>query len=352
MKRSILSAGTVRTLLCLLILSLCNGCYLIKQGVNLFSYQMRSRPIQRLMRDTTLSAKNRDFFKEIERIRAYAADSIGLVRNKNYTRYVTIDRNYLVAVLSAADSTSFTPKKWCYPFFGCFPLRGYYDIRDAKRAGERLAGKGNEINIDEVDGFSTLGIFSDPLYSFMADYSPFALAHFIFHEQTHATVFFKNVQFSEEFATFVAREAALRYLKSYYGPDSPTYQKTLKSIVDQQTYLKLLRTLYTDLGAVYRQNISRTEKLKRKKVIVDRFKQRLVDDYDSLFTTQWYHGVEKNSFNNAFLAVRMTYTLDLGLFERLYQQQGNDLRGVVRFVAGLKKKKGDPKKHLEAAIPR
>ncbi len=140
MKHGSTPAGIV---LCFLILPFCNGCYLIKQGVNLFSYQMQSRPIQRLMRDTALSSKNRFFFNEIERIRAYASDSIGLIRNKNYTRFVTIDRNYLVAVLSAADSASFIPKKWCYPFFGCFPLRGYYDIRDAKRAGERLAGKGN-----------------------------------------------------------------------------------------------------------------------------------------------------------------------------------------------------------------
>ena len=329
---------------------LSSGCYGVKQAAIFLKDQSRSKPIERLQRDSTLTDSTRKFFTEIERIRHFAFDSLGLKANKNYTRFIATDSSYLMVMLSAADSVSFSTKKWCYPFLGCFPLRSYYDLEDAKRVGRRLVRKGYEINIDPVDGFSTLGIFSDPVYSFMDEYPVFMLASFIFHEQTHATVYLKNVQFSEELANFIGREGALRYLRTWYGPDSEAYQKANRFIVDQQAYLRLLRELYGRLGELYESDLQRSEKLKEKKKIVSGFKRLLVERYDSLFTTELYKGVEKYSFNNAFLAVRMTYNLDLELFEKYCRQQGGDLRKVVAFAVSLKKKKGDPKEHLAAAV--
>ena len=334
----------------LIIVFMCSSCYLMKQGANLIKYQVRSKSIDRLVRDSTLSKEKRTFFDEVARIRSYAFDSIGLERNKNYTKFVSVDSSYLMAMLSAADSASFDTKKWCYPFMGCFPLRSYYSIEDAQRAGRRLVKKGYEINIDKIDGFSTLGFFSDPLYSFMIDRSIFSTAQYIFHELTHVTVYYKNVQFSEELASFIGQEGALSYLRTYYGSDSPEYRQAEQFIVDQKTYLQLLRDLYTALGKVYEQNIPRHEKLKRKNEIITTFKKRLIDEYDSIFTTEIYRGVETLSFNNAFLAVRMTYSLNLELFDKFYRQRGNNLREVIDFAVGLKKQKRDPNELLEEAV--
>ncbi|MBN1760400.1 MAG: aminopeptidase [Chitinispirillaceae bacterium] len=328
------------------------SCYGIKQATFFLKDQARSKPIERLLQDSTLTDSTRRFFTEVERICRFAVDSVGLKNNRNYTRYVPTDSSYLLVMLSAADSISFTTKKWCYLFLGCFPLRSYYDLRDAKRVGRRLARKGYEINIDQVDAFSTLGIFTDPVYSFMQEYPVFSLASLILHEQTHATVYFKNVQFSEELANFIGREGALRYLEAYYGSESQQYLRARRLITDRDVYLKLLRELYTRLGKLYERDISRVEKLKKKEVVLTDFKRLLVDRYDSLFTTELYRGVEKYSFNNAFLAVRMTYNLDLALFERYCSQQGGDLRKVVHFAVGLKKRKGDPKKYLQQAVSR
>jgi predicted aminopeptidase len=330
----------------LLFLSLSTGCYYTRQGCNLIADQLRSKPIRRCLDDTTISERQRRFFNEIERIRTYATDSIGLVKNDNYTRFVQVDRSYLVAVLCAADSASFTTKNWCYPVLGCFPLRAYYDMHDAEKTGRRLADKGYEIHIDKVDGFSTLGIFSDPLYSFMAGYPVFILAQYILHEQTHATAYFRNVQFSEELATFIGREGSLDYMRRYYGADSEEYTTARKYIVDQQTFLRLLRKLYADLDNVYKTAWSRAEKIRKKREITGAFKVLLTDCYDSLFMTPWYWGAAKASYNNAYLALRMTYNLDLELFGALRYSKGGDLREVVRFARNAKKRSGDPKKLL------
>ena len=75
----------------LLALMFCCGCYLLKQGGYLFSHQVKAKRVNRLMRDSTLSGKQRSFLNEIGRIRQFAVDSIGLDRNNNYTRIVHID---------------------------------------------------------------------------------------------------------------------------------------------------------------------------------------------------------------------------------------------------------------------
>ncbi len=316
----------------------------------MLSHQIKARSIARLMLDTTLSEKEIHFFNELENIRKFASDSIELVRNKNYTRIVYLDSSYLLAMLSAADSASFRVKNWCYPFLGCFPLRSYFDIKDAQKEARRLAGNGYEINIEKVDGYSTLGIFSDPVYSFMKDYPLFTLASYIFHEQTHATVYLKDVQFSEELATFIGQEGALKYIQHRVGLDSPQYIDAQNFLKDQKIYLSLIRKLIDELDSLYSLPLERYIKIEKKRMIIDNFKYRLKNDYNNLFSTTYYRGIEKHSFNNAYLAVRRTYTYDLGLFEQLYKKKNNNLKDVVRFAVSLKKQKGDPKEILKKEL--
>ncbi|MCX7725974.1 MAG: aminopeptidase, partial [Chitinispirillaceae bacterium] len=239
----------------------CSCCYILKQGVILISDQIRAKPIDKLKNKQNISIEEKKFFNEVEKIREFAFDTIGLIRNKNYTRFIRIERDYLVAVLCAADSLSFTTKKWCYPVMGCFPLRGYYHKKDAENEAKKLIKKGYEVNIDEVDGFSTLGIFSDPVYSFMEKYPIFFLANYIFHEQTHATLYFKDVQFSEELATFIGREGALKYLRSRFGEESTEYISAKQYLQDEDTYLSLLRALYKRLDIIYKSDKTKEEKL-------------------------------------------------------------------------------------------
>lgn len=346
-----LFCGPIVRTAALVILVLClSGCYLVRQGRYLIRHQTSAVRIDHIMADTALSQDRREFLSEVESIRRYAFDSLGLVRNSNYSRLVNVDSSYLLAMLSAADSASFTVKKWCYPFLGCFPLRSYFDINDALRAARRLAAKGYEINIDKVSGYSTLGIFRDPVYSFMSDYPVYSLANYIFHEQTHATVYFSNVQFSEELATFIGSEGALRYLRMRFGADSPEYLEALRLIKDEKSYLTLLRGLISELERVYDQPISRSEKIRLKKETILGFKRRVVNGYDSLFSTESFRGIEKCSFNNAFLAVRRTYNQDLELFERLSECYGGDLRRVVEYAVSLKRRRGDPKELLRKEI--
>jgi predicted aminopeptidase len=138
-----------------------------------------------------------------------------------------------------------------------------------------------------VDGFSTLGFFKDPLYSFMKDFSIFGIASLIIHEQTHATVYVKNqVQFSEELATFVGNTGAMNFIRQKYGIDSDIYRSAILAEQDREAYLNLLRDLYNEFKKdVSERNQQRGETQEKRRDIAD-FKEKVSTEYNRFFKTE------------------------------------------------------------------
>jgi predicted aminopeptidase len=335
---------------CALLLS---GCYLWKQGTRVLSYTSRSVPIPKLLQRPETPDSLKQFFLLVNEIRAYAADSIGLAKNSNFTRFVSINKPYLIDLVSAAGKADFVSYTWCYPFFGCWPLRGYFDNADAIREANRLKKLGLDVSLGRAAAFSTLGFLSDPVYSFMKNYSVYWIADLIIHEQTHTTVYVKNqVDFSEEFATFMGSEGALGFIRSKYGETSEQVQNAVKESRDIDTYYRSIQSLYRALSAVYGSTIPLKEKLQKKQEIIAGFKDSIARNYNAIFLTQEYRGIEKADINNALISLDMTYALDLDLFYKLYEKENRDLRATVARIKALSKKKGDCKKNLEDLLSR
>jgi len=329
-----------------------SGCYLLKQGVFMLKYSTRAVPIQRIVARPETSDSLKQFLNLVTEIRTFAHDSIGLAKNKNYSTYVSIDKAYLIDAVCACGPLDFTSYTWCYPLFGCWPLRGYFDKQDAKKEAERLSNKGFDVYIGRVDAFSSLGFFSDPVYSFMRDFSVYSIADLIIHEQTHATIYVKNqVDFDEELATFMGSEGALWFIRSKFGPNSEAYENALKLSKDNVTYYRLAKALYEKLLVVYTDSaMARPVKLAKKHDIIEGFKDSLSRNYDSIFQTKAYRGLEKTTINNACIAVDMTYSIDLGLFYELYAQNRRDLRATLALILPLKKKSGNYKQNMRELL--
>ena len=49
----------------------------------------------------------------------------------------------------AAPEFSLEPKRWCFPFAGCVPYRGYFDPAGADRLAGRLADQGFDVHLVE-----------------------------------------------------------------------------------------------------------------------------------------------------------------------------------------------------------
>ncbi len=340
----------IAPVVCCIPVLLCN-CYLWKQGTRLLSYTLESIPIRKLQNDPATPDSLRQFLALVSDIRAFAHDSVGLKNTSDYTRYVSIKKGYLIDLVSAAGQADFTPYTWCYPLFGCWPLRGYFDKGDGQKEAARLSRRGYDVYVGQVDAFSTLGFLSDPVYSFMRHFPVYRLANLIIHELTHATLYVKNqVDFDEELACFTGSEGALRFIAARYGDTSAVYKRSLDLSRDDDTYYRLIRSLYDTLSVVYKSDSSRLDKVRKKTEIIAGFKGFVASRYDSLFLTPAFRGLEKADINNAFIAVDITYSLDLSAFKQLYVREGRSLRGMMRTVKTIAKRKGDCKGNLKAYL--
>ena len=232
-----------------------------------------------------------------------------------------------------------------------FPYKGFYEKADARREADRLEKRGLDVWIRRVDGFSTLGLLSDPIYSFMTDYSLYALADLIIHEQTHATIFIKNqIQFNEELATFVGREGALTFLRDRYGTDSSAYTQALAGLEDWRVFGDRMIDLHDQLKRLYSLEAERETALAEKHRIVGQFNRRLITEAPELFRTDRFRSFKGIPANNAYIMSFVRYNQDLELFYSLYEANGRDIRSTVDVLKRLKKTKRPPKQALKQLI--
>jgi predicted aminopeptidase len=338
---------SVSLIACGMALWLLSGCYYLKQGSTLLKYHCSAVSNRTMLADSSTPEGVRKFLSSVEEIRRFAVDSVGLKKSGNFSRFVKIERDYLVDNVYAARADTFTQHFWQYPFLGAMPYKGFFNRNDAEKEAGRLRKNGYDVHIGEINGFSTLGILRDPVYSFMKNYGPYSLSSLIFHEFTHSTVFIKNQsQFNEEAATFIGREAGLRYVAEKYGPASDACKKAELFIEDEKTYQSLLLVLYQRLDSIYRNEKSPEARTAIKNEVISGFKYNIINRYDSLFKTKSYTGIEKVVINNATLMIAMTYSRDLGIYYELYRQCGNDLKKTVAALVELRKLKGDPRENL------
>jgi len=293
---------------------------------------------------------DKKFAEQVNDIRRFAMEELGLKTSRNYTSYVQLDRNYLASIVSASAQDSFTRHQWHFPVVGAMPYKGFFNVNDARKERARLEKKGLDVWIRGVDAFSTLGWFKDPLYSYMKEYSTSRLADLIIHELVHSTVFLKGqVQFNEELAEFIGTEGARLYMETRYGADSEEYQAMFIYDADNKAYVDFIRALIAELDDLYSGSMDKAEKLRQKEQIVSAAKERFAEEYESRFSNDNYRGFLEIPVNNAYLELYRLYYAEEDFFADLYARAGSNL---AEFIAAAKTvtKKGNPRKQLENAL--
>jgi len=319
-----------------------SGCYTIKQGVTMLGYLNRAVPLEQIDDD--------DFIRMVTDIRSFAIEELGLAMSKNYTSYVELDRDYLAAVVSASSRDSFRRHEWFFPVVGSMPYKGFFDVEDARKERTKLEKKNLDIWIRRVDGFSTLGWFKDPLYSYMRQYSPGRLADLIIHELVHATVFIKGqVQFNEELAEFIGSEGSRLYVETRYGLDSSEYREIFAGETDSRGYVTFIQGLIAELDVIYSGDLDREEKLAEKERIINAAKARFEAEYESRFSNDDYKGFLELPVNNAYLELFRLYYTEDNFFAGLYERSGRDL-GAFISAAKTVTGRANPRVQLENAL--
>jgi predicted aminopeptidase len=203
----------------------------------------------------------------IARVRERAASEIGLDVGEAYTAYLDTGAAPVTTAVVAAHPLALIPYRWRFPVVGAVPYKGFFDPAEAAAERDRLRKEGWDADALPVEAFSTLGWFDDPVLSTMLDLPYGALADLIFHELTHRTIYIAGrSDVNEGLATVVARKAALDILEETFGPDSPELREYLDEEFREDLRQEIRDRLRADLDALYRSDLTREEKLERKRL--------------------------------------------------------------------------------------
>jgi len=309
----------------------------------------RARPIGEVVASTGDDVL-KERLRRVEAIRSFASRDLGLPDNGSFTRYVALDRRFVVWNVFAAPELSLTPRQWCFPIAGCVNYRGYFAEADAHDEAARLAASGEDVHVGGVPAYSTLGYFADPVLSTFIAYREPDLARLIFHELAHQVVYVKDdTAFNESFAVSVEETGLARWVAAQQGrPDAAGYAAYVARGDKLRAEFRALVARTRDrLAALYGSDASAEAKRAGKAAAFAAMRA----EYETLKAgwegqlayDRWFAG----GANNAGIAAFGLYTDRVPQFRALLAAQGGDL---PRFYARVKELAELPKTEREAAL--
>ena len=281
-------------------------------------------PIERILEENAVASDRAQKLKLVQDLRVFAEGHLALPAGRNYSNYADLGREHTLWSVFAAPEFSLEPKTWSYPVVGELEYRGYFREKAARDYADNLRAEGFDVLVAEVDAYSTLGWFADPVLNTFVDYDDYELAELIFHELTHRRVYRAGeTAFNEALATAVAQEGVVRWLQAT-GRTSMlgSYRSRLNRI--DRIYAEIAHTR-RKLEFLYSRSIPAGTMRKEKRRELRQFQNRLKE----LFAG--WHGRVPDSWivelpNNARLNASATYQEHVPLFEHhLNSVCGGDL---------------------------
>ena len=299
-----------------------SGCYVMQAATGQLGIMSKSRPIGRVIADPATTQATRSKLELAVEARAFAVGELALPDSRSYTKYADIGREYVLWNVVATPEFSLRPLRWCFPVAGCVSYRGYFHQADANAFAWKLAARGDDVVVEGVAAYSTLGHLPDPLPSTMIGWRETRLVGTIFHELAHERLYVPGDSgFNEAFAGVVEDAGVRRWLTS--RGEQPQLAEYEASRRRHARFVALLGETRARLVQLYRGDqppaVMRLEK--------NRIFGRLKYDYQGL-RQQWggYAGYDDwfaRPLDNASLASVATYSTCVPGLERLLAAAGS-----------------------------
>ena len=292
------------------------------------SIMRKQVPIDRLLDDPATPEPLRDQLALTQEILEFAEKTMGLEVGNRYRRYVELGRDYVVWNVVAAPAFSLEPERWCYPFVGCAPYRGYFSESAALAFAASLEADGLETFVGGTPAYSTLGWFDDPVLSSFVDYPPGHLAELLLHELAHGRVWVAgDVAFNEAFASFVGETGASSWLGA---DDRARFEAANKA---SKRFERWLHELANSLADVY-QSADTNVLPERKQATMARY-LACYEAHRSVLGEGRYDQLVEARLNNAYLAARRTYEDWQPAFRALFERSGKHWESFFDAVEAL-----------------
>lgn len=305
----------------------------------------KSRPIEEWLADPNADSNLKVRLKQVQEIRAFASDDLGLPDNGSYRTFADLGRPFVVWNVFAAPELSLQPKEWCFPVAGCVTYRGYFAEADARAFAGGLESDGYDAYVGGVPAYSTLGWFDDPVPSTIIRYPDTEVARLIFHELAHQVVYVKDdTTFNESFATAVEQEGVKRWVEAHGSPDKLAQFERAQA--RKRQFVALVLEYRGKLAAIYASSASDDEKRTRKAETIEAMRTAYAQLKRSWGMPSGYDAWFAGPLNNAQIVSVASYTEQVPAFRALLAQEQGDLKRfyvAVKALAKLPKAERDAK---------
>jgi predicted aminopeptidase len=313
------------------------GRYLVRAGWAEGRILRRARPIAELVRDSSTSAPTRRKLELVLAARAFAGDSVKLAAKQSFTTFSRIEHDTLVVVLTAAYQDRLAYKTWWFPIVGSVPYKGYFDVRDAKRAAAELSRDGFDAYLRPATAFSTLGYLNDPLLSTTLDEDSVSLVNTIIHELTHNT-FYASGQavFNESFANFVGAHGSEWFYAVH--ADSASVRLAREDWTRQKLLGRFWSAVYNSVDSAFKAHpSSKPERLAAKEIVFAGARARFAAEIEPGRPGYDPKKPVVLHLDNAALMSRRMYRTGLDDFDAIYEREGERLPAAIARIVGIAK---------------
>jgi len=316
-----------------------SSCYTLSQALHFNDLYNSRVDISEVLADEDLPENLREQLLWSRGVIDFAGQE-GLDVDGAYRYYIHTDQPAVSFLVQAAHADSLQWVSWWFPVVGRVPYLGFFDIDQRDAQAELLAQKSYDVATGQVGAFSSLGWFEDPIYRPMLLRPSEELAHLLFHELIHRSLWVRGqVEFNENLAEFGAMILTERLLAERQMQKS--WQLYQQRRLDREDYRLWLRDLRKELESVYQDDgLSRAEKLARKDEIFDSFvKEKL-----PIFRTAGFDFVKHQRWNNAYVMGSSLYAPDYSRFELAFNCVGQPTLGefLAQLQLALKKVRNKP----------
>lgn len=323
-------------------LSGCAISYLAELGMGQMKVVFQQVPVEDLLSNPETSEADKEKIRVVLQVKHFAEQELGFAPTRNYTTFYDTHGKPVSYNICACAPDSFELKSWWFPIVGTVPYLGYFELEPALQKSKELQEEGYDVLVSEVGGYSTLGWFTDPIFSAMLKRSAPSLINLIIHELTHGHIYLGGeANFNETLANFIADKGTEIFLQHYYAHHewNALYIEEKRQ---KEEYTSFLEAIYQQLNELYQESLSSEEKLQWKKYILKEASQRYSRLKQFSLTDKSYpESFPADKVNNAFFAIFKTYHHDTHIFEQIYQYHDQHLPKTIAFLKKFEKSK-DP----------
>jgi predicted aminopeptidase len=310
------------------------GCYYLAQAGGQLDILWHRQPVDEVLKREGLTVRERGKLARVRDAKEFGEAVMGLTKSDNYTTFYDTRGRAVSWVVSACRKERFEQETWWFPIVGTLPYKGYFSADDARREGEALEAKGFDVTVRPVAAYSTLGWFSDPVFSTMLRHDDVDLVALILHELTHGTVFASgHGDWNEALAEFTGREGARQFFAAKHGEESAEAKRAAERFEDEERVDGFMQRVHDRLERLYASGRPAHEILALREQLWAESREEFESFRPTLHAPDERMGEFRGRLNNAELMARRRYGRFDG-FRKAFAASGRDW---AKFFEAMKK---------------